>query len=170
MKLAINTTIDFIISDSQKDNTMKLINAITGGSSKDFDTASQNPSTTLFNDFSVKEIERKDFELNNLNVFDLDIFTKLRTPPEDMCFIHVFCYEASDTQKSNPLRFSVNIKTGTGNLDLGKMSQLSLFNIKESLITGLTISDIVVPNVPNSNPNKIAILSIVVGSNYQYLS
>ena len=170
MKLQINTLLDVVLSDSQKENTMKITNSISAGSSKDFDTASQNEATTLFNDFSVKEIERKDFELGTNNVFDLDIFTKLKTPPEDICFIHIFCYEASDIQKTNPLRFSVNIKTGTGNLDLGKLSQLSMFNIKDSLITGITITDIIVPNVSGSNPVKVAVLSIIVGSNYQYLS
>lgn len=168
MKLDLSTTIGVVLSDSQKDNTMKIVNSILAGSSKDFDTASQDETIALFNDFSVKEIERKDFELLNGNTFSLEIFSMLKSLPEDVAFIHISCYEASDPKKSTPLRFQVIIGDGSHTINMGKMSQLTMLDFKSSLITSLTISNIIVPNVPNANPTKAAILSIIVGSKTKY--
>lgn len=168
MKIDLSTTIGAVLSDSQKENTMKMVNSILAGSSKDFETGSQDETLTLFNDFSVKDIERKDFELSNTNTFNSNIFDQLKSLPADISFIHIFCYESSDPSKSTPLRFNVTIGDGISTINMGKMSQFTLLDLKSSNIQSLTISNIIVPNVANSNPSKAAVLSIIVGSKTKY--
>lgn len=153
-----------VIEQKHSENTKnadKREDLFVGGSSGDFETAFS--ATKLENDFEIKEVEKFDWELDKDNVFSEDILALLQTPVADIAFIDVFCFEKTETKKPIPIRFRVTVEDGVNSMLLGDMSHFSLLNIKSFNLTKITISDIVVPNVPEEDPKKAQLL-VMVGS------
>lgn len=140
--------------------SQEISNNLEGGNDKKFDLDTNfNPANDLKNNFSVKDFQTYCFELENGNTFNSDILDFIKSDYEDITFVQVACHNSSDDSKI-PIRFNVSLKIN-GNatvFSLGSLSIFTLGNLKDNLVDGIFINNILVPS------EKSAFLTISIGT------
>lgn len=157
MKYTHKTTVELLF-DNGSTNKQTLENTNIGGSETTYEHATTPP--ILGEQFPIKEVEQKLFQLGNTNNFSEDILPLLQTPAADITGIICFAYIDEDGKKQVPVRFDLTIKTalmGAAAL-LGSVSEFSLQNIVDNKITEFEISNVDVP------ADKVANLVVLVVS------
>lgn len=164
MEVKITTTIDKLLYGGDGNNTsnlQKLQSIVIGGSTDKYETPTgYDPAAKLENDFTIKDSQTFEFDLDENNAFNKDILTLINSPAADLTLLHVFCIETENAPTILPVKFKVSAEINGvgGTVELGEMTVFSLQNMKVNKFTKLFINSIIVP------PESKALLVISLGS------
>jgi len=166
MKLSYNRQIIHHPFNNDGDNKSeeKIVDNQTGGSSTEFSSDSDQ-SEELSNNFNVKNFQTIRKTVNNGNSLEIDLIQLLGIDGyKSLVFLDVFCIESSDQQlRKIPIRFLVHLEDNNGTrLTLGTMSNFTMSNLSDNLISLVRISEMKLP------ADKTATLVISLGTSAKY--
>jgi len=152
MQLTVKTNINQQVSKALGDDII-LNNAFSGSDISD-------------DGFVVKNVDVKQFSFDTTSgpLFSIDLFDYIQSPPEDISFLHIYCFNSTVSSTSVecpiPVRFDISISDGTNTIVLGSMSQYEMANLDTFPAAG----EVSISNVDISDADNTAALIIIIGS------